>query len=159
MALPVDEFSVRAELERGGTWLGAARNWMQWSLPGSSELKWAAHDPVSVPFCKLENLALVVAVAAVQSERTEREREGQARTAILRLQMENEKLRMDNARLLELSRGDLFLPEGAQRFTQHITSAGVLGFESVDGVESLQLALPDGPGVFHVVFVREVTGG
>jgi hypothetical protein len=51
------------------------------------------------------------------------------------------------------------LPDGAQRFTQPISVAGVLGYESADGAESLQLALPDGPGVFHIVFVPEVTNG
>lgn len=60
---------VNDELSKGGEWLGAARNWMQSNIKGGDTLTWSSSEPVYVPFCKLEELALKVAQAAVYHER------------------------------------------------------------------------------------------
>lgn len=58
-----------SELSNGGEWLGAARSWMQSNVPRGDTLTWSSGEPVTLPFCKLEELALRVAVAAVDAER------------------------------------------------------------------------------------------
>lgn len=60
---------VNEELRRGGEWLSAARNWMQNNIRGGDTLKWSSNEPIYVPFCKLEELALKVAQTAVYQER------------------------------------------------------------------------------------------
>ena len=61
--------AVYEELKKGGKWLGAARTWMQSNVRGGDVLTWGSSEMVSIPFCKLEELALQVAVAAVEEER------------------------------------------------------------------------------------------
>lgn len=61
--------AVRKELEGGGAWLGAARTWMQWNIPGGDTLTWSSTHPVTIPFCKLQELALEVAAAAIEADR------------------------------------------------------------------------------------------
>lgn len=60
------------ELQKGGEWLGAARNWMQCKVPRGDTLTWGSGEAVSIPFCKLEELALVTAKAAVLADRKAR---------------------------------------------------------------------------------------
>lgn len=64
-----ERIAVMADLERGGEWLGAARSWMQSNVPRGDTMTWGSGELVQIPFCKLEELALRVAVAAVAAER------------------------------------------------------------------------------------------
>lgn len=56
---------IHAEMAKGGDWLSAARIWMQSNVRGGDTLEWSSGELVSIPFCKLEELALKVAVATV----------------------------------------------------------------------------------------------
>jgi hypothetical protein len=62
-------FAIHEELKKGGPWLGAARTWMQGNVKGGDTLTWSSNEMVSLPFCKLEELALHASAAAVQEER------------------------------------------------------------------------------------------
>lgn len=57
------------ELQRGGRWLSAAREWMQSNVPRGDTLTWGSAVPVTISFHKLEELAQKVAVSAVAEER------------------------------------------------------------------------------------------
>lgn len=57
------------ELRLGGTWLGAARSWMQSNVREGDTLTWGSNKQVSIEFSKFEEFALCVAVAAVSNER------------------------------------------------------------------------------------------
>lgn len=63
---------IRKELSKGGNWLGAARKWLQWNVKGGDTLSWNSTDDVSIQFNKFEELALVVATAAVAEDRKNR---------------------------------------------------------------------------------------
>lgn len=65
-------FAVHNELSRGGDWLGAARKWMQSNVPRGDTLGWSSYEPVTIPFCLLEELAERVAIAAVMEDRMKR---------------------------------------------------------------------------------------
>lgn len=67
---------IMTELQRGGEWLGRARSWMQSNVPRGDTLTWGSGVPVTIPFSKLEDLALQVAVAAVVDDRRKREGPG-----------------------------------------------------------------------------------
>ena len=60
---------VRKELSGGGKWLGAAREWMQHNVIEGDRLGWSSNETIHLPFCKLEELAKEVAIAAVMEER------------------------------------------------------------------------------------------
>lgn len=60
---------IKNELKRGGSWLGAARAWMQSNIKDGDRLCWSSTETVSVRFCDLEELALEAATAAVAKER------------------------------------------------------------------------------------------
>ena len=64
--------AVMQELKQGGDWLGAARSWMQSNVQRGDTLPWGSSETVHIPFCKLEEMALRVAVAAVAADRTKR---------------------------------------------------------------------------------------
>lgn len=67
-------------------------------------------------------------------------------------------LEAENAALKAALSGPVVrIPDGADSVLQRITRGGTVGFESGDGIESLALLLPDGPGLLHVVFVPEGT--
>ena len=65
--------SVANELKRGGEWLLKARTWMQSNIKDGDTLHWGSSQDVSIPFNKLEEFALIVAIAAVQADRINRE--------------------------------------------------------------------------------------
>jgi hypothetical protein len=60
------------ELSKGGEWLSTARTWIQSNVPRGDTLTWNSGEHVSIPFSKLEELALKVAIAAVVAERNAR---------------------------------------------------------------------------------------
>ena len=64
-----DHIKVYEELSQGGEWLGAARRWLQSNVLRGDTMFWSDPTPVSIPFCKLEEFALRVAMAAVEEER------------------------------------------------------------------------------------------
>jgi hypothetical protein len=64
-----DIFEIRGELRKGGTWLCAARSWMQSNVQGGDTLCWTSPETVSLPFCQLAELALEAAAAAVAEDR------------------------------------------------------------------------------------------
>jgi hypothetical protein len=70
MASFEETLKVHDELSKGGEWLGAARRWLQSNVKGGDTLCWSSGETVHIPFCKLEEYALKVAVAAVAEERS-----------------------------------------------------------------------------------------
>lgn len=54
----------RALLKGGGTWLRAARNWLQWHKSNGSKVTWGSNDEVRMTVKEIEELALEVAVSA-----------------------------------------------------------------------------------------------
>lgn len=71
-----DYLEVYNKVAAGGQWLGKARGWMQSNVPRGDTLTWGSAQPVSIPFYKLEDLALQTAVAAVIEDRQRREGPG-----------------------------------------------------------------------------------
>ena len=65
----INLFYVHEELSRGGEWLGAARRWLQSNVQNGDTMYWSDSTLVSIPFYKLEEFALKVAIAAVLEER------------------------------------------------------------------------------------------
>lgn len=73
----IDYMRVYDKVRQGGEWLSRARRWMQSNVPSGDILEWGSGEQVTIPFRKLEDLALQVAVAAVIEDRENREnREG-----------------------------------------------------------------------------------
>lgn len=63
--MSTESYVVRTSLgRRGGRWLSMARTWMQSNIRGGDTLSWSSGELVTVPFCKLEELALEAAVGA-----------------------------------------------------------------------------------------------
>lgn len=56
--------NIVRKIEQGGEWLATARKWIQWNVNGGDTLVWSSREPVSLEFCKLEELALAVAKVA-----------------------------------------------------------------------------------------------
>ncbi len=67
------KLDIFTQLRDGGEWLAAARRWMQNNIQRGDSLGWSDATLVQVPFCKLEELALKVAVAAVEEDRRKAE--------------------------------------------------------------------------------------
>lgn len=65
----METLKIYEELKSGGDWLGAARRWMQSNIHRGDTLCWSSGEMVSMPFCKLEELAQKVAIAAVAEDR------------------------------------------------------------------------------------------
>jgi hypothetical protein len=65
----MNSIAIYQELKSGGAWLGAARSWMQSNVKNGDTLTWGSGETVQLPFCKLEELAMRVAIAAVEEER------------------------------------------------------------------------------------------
>lgn len=65
----MEQFEIMNELKQGGTWLLAARSWMQSNVHRGDSICWSSGELVSIPFCKLEEFALRVAIAAVAEDR------------------------------------------------------------------------------------------
>jgi hypothetical protein len=61
-------------LQKGGEWLGAARNWLKWHTLNGDRLTWGSNDQVEPPFtvAMIEGLAADVAVAAMRPQPTEK---------------------------------------------------------------------------------------
>lgn len=64
-----DYLSIHKELKPGGNWLGKARQWIQLNVPNGDTTQWDSDKLVTIPFNKLEEFALKVAVEAVYTER------------------------------------------------------------------------------------------
>lgn len=64
-----DTLVIYNELRNGGEWLASARTWMQSNVRRGDTLTWGSDTRVELPFRKLEDLALTVAIAAVNEER------------------------------------------------------------------------------------------
>jgi len=73
----VDSITIYEELKQGGEWLGTARRWMQSNVRNGDALTWGSAEPVTLPFCKLEELAMQAAVAAVAADRAKKTRPNQ----------------------------------------------------------------------------------
>lgn len=65
----MNSIAIYHELKEGGAWLAAARGWMQSNVKNGDTLTWGSGETVHIPFCKLEELAMRVAIAAVEEER------------------------------------------------------------------------------------------
>jgi hypothetical protein len=64
-----EDLALLEELKKGGDWLKEARTWIQWHVVGGDMLTWSSPQPVTIPFFKLEEFALSVAMAAIKAER------------------------------------------------------------------------------------------
>lgn len=69
-----DHMNLDQKLRQGGKCLDAACEWMQCNVRRGDTLGWSSSEPVSIPFCNLENLALTVAKAAVREDREQRQK-------------------------------------------------------------------------------------
>jgi hypothetical protein len=60
-------------LEKGGKWLGAARNWLKWHKRNGSQMTWGSNDVLEGPFTvrEVEALASEVAAEAMRPQPTE----------------------------------------------------------------------------------------
>ena len=67
-----DKLVIYDEIKGGGEWLVAARMWMQGNINRGDSLAWSSGEPVSVPFCKLEEFARRVAISAIAEDRRKR---------------------------------------------------------------------------------------
>lgn len=85
------KISVFAELQHGGQWLSRAREWLKSNVRRGDTLYWSSAEPVSIPFCKFEEFALTVAIAAVAEERTKTQRPGSQAARFAHLVKELEK--------------------------------------------------------------------
>lgn len=65
----MNAIDILNELKTGGRWLGSARSWLQSNVNRGDTLTWNSGEPVTIPFCKFEEFALCVAVAAVAEDR------------------------------------------------------------------------------------------
>lgn len=65
----MESLKICQELKDGGDWLGAARSWMQSNIKEGDTLPWSSGKSVSIPFCKLEEFALRISIAAVAEDR------------------------------------------------------------------------------------------
>ena len=52
---------------RGGKWLGAARNWIQWNCMNGDAVTWGSHDKLDVDVLDVERMASEVAEAIVEA--------------------------------------------------------------------------------------------
>ena len=68
----MDSIAIYEELKQGGEWLGAARRWMQSNVRNGDTLTWCSAEQVTLPFYKLEELAMRAAVAAVAADRAKK---------------------------------------------------------------------------------------
>lgn len=68
----MESIGILMELQQGGNWLGACRSWLQSNVHDGDRLTWGSGQLVSIPFCKFEELALRVAVAAIEEDRRKR---------------------------------------------------------------------------------------
>ncbi len=66
---PKDLLSIHQEILIGGEWLGAGREWIKSNVKDGDRLEWSSGQIVSIPFCKLEELMMKVATAAIYQER------------------------------------------------------------------------------------------
>lgn len=64
-----NKHEIEKEISGGGDWLGSARKWMQSNVVGGDRLAWSSNETINIPFNKLEELAKVVAVAAIAQDR------------------------------------------------------------------------------------------
>lgn len=68
----MEQLEIMFDLKQGGEWLVAARVWMQSNIKDGDTLCWSDGTLISTPFCKLEEFALKVAIAAVAEDRKKR---------------------------------------------------------------------------------------
>jgi len=70
----IDEKVTTTELEKlGGAWLGAAREWIQWSFINGSDVTWGSQDVLrgkDLTVDDIERLAAIIAAAAINEDRT-----------------------------------------------------------------------------------------
>lgn len=67
-----DQIEIYDQLKSGGDWLGSSRRWLQNNVKDGDRLCWSDSVPVSIPFCKFEDFARTVAIAAVAEDREKR---------------------------------------------------------------------------------------
>lgn len=59
-------------MKGGGEWLRCARVWLQWHKPNGSTIIWGSNEEVRITAKEIEELALEVALGAVQDIRNGR---------------------------------------------------------------------------------------
>lgn len=68
MSEPVKGISALALAARGGEWLGAARNYLQWNAMNGDNLTWNSDDEVrGLTVRKIEEMASQIAAAAINN--------------------------------------------------------------------------------------------
>lgn len=56
---------VYSYIQKGGKWLSSSREWMKSNVRCGDILAWGSGEPVTLPFCKLEDIAMTSAIVAV----------------------------------------------------------------------------------------------
>jgi hypothetical protein len=86
--------SAHELLAKGGEWLGAARNWLQWHAHNGESVTWGSNDDLRPTFtvAMVEDLAATVAAAAMAPQPDERFR-AMTLKARWKAEMEAERLR------------------------------------------------------------------
>lgn len=73
---------IHEEVCKGGPWLGAARTWLQNNIQDGDSINWDSTQTVSISVCDLEYLAREVAIAAIEQERKQINRNQKISSAI-----------------------------------------------------------------------------
>jgi hypothetical protein len=61
--------------KKGGAWLGAARSYLQWHVPGGDQVTWGSEQSVHITIRQIEQMASEIAAAAINEDRQEQARE------------------------------------------------------------------------------------
>ncbi len=71
--MTIDE--IKKELRGGGSWLGAARSWLQWHKHNGGTVTWGSEEVLSPPMTvkDCEELARDAVAAAILQERRKRD--------------------------------------------------------------------------------------
>jgi len=74
LAVPRERIDAHDLAERGGEWLGVARDWIKWHARNGSDVTWGSHDALECrpTVAQIEALAADVAAAAMRPQPNER---------------------------------------------------------------------------------------
>lgn len=63
---------IMEDLKVGGTWLAAARDYVQRHCIGGDTVIWGSQTMMSLTMREIEEMALMIAVSAIKTERSKR---------------------------------------------------------------------------------------
>ena len=62
-----EEVQAHELAEKGGKWLGAAREYLQWHVRGGDSCIWGSNEPLTLTVSQIEEMASVIAAAAINN--------------------------------------------------------------------------------------------